>query len=691
MFDDANGDDAMTTSSGGGANERRRRRRDDDASSDDDGEDELKINEKYAARFEHNERRKETHRLQAKLEREYARGALRASGDGESDGESETDSSDATSSDEEETLEGALDGAFAEALTRIRRKDPSIYDAETRLFDDASDEEDDERGEGGEAIAATTTAKKKRATLREVVATQLLEGGATALEDAEAEAEAARANDEPSYVEEQAALKRAFKDAAAGGDDDEDDEDESGLVVKRRAAAMTAATEKLSEYFDARRGDANDLSAEDKFLRDYLLEKQWMKEDSKKDSAAARFQTLGPPSSDEDDDAGADDESSDSELLDRAEAFEHKYNFRFEEPGADRLVSHSRHIEGLVRREDSKRKDKRKKVRERKESERAKLLAEVRRLKNLKREEIANKMRQISAVGGLKGSGAKVADLTAEFDPEAHDRAMQEMYGDEYYDAAGEDGEDEVFGELEKPEFGDLEEEMKELLKGAGKPDDDDGLDDDDDFDDGDEPAPDDDEPTPDEEEENKFSKRAAKKWRKELEAKMDEYYKLNAEDFIGEAPTRFPYKEVAPKMFGLTTRDVLLMEDKQLNQIVGLKKLAPYRDDANDAAVDANQRARARRMAKEFLEKAKDRKNRSSRRGKDKTKREDDEGSEDDAEARARSYADSAFGKKRKSEAPLGKSTDATDASAGVGKNARKNAKKRAKRRAKEIASASV
>ena len=170
----------------------------------------------------------------------------------------------------------------------------------------------------------------------------------------------------------------------------------------------------------------------------------------------------------------------------------------------------------------------------------------------------------------------------------------------------------------------------------------------------------------------------------------MDEYYKLNAEDFIGEAPTRFPYKEVAPKMFGLTTRDVLLMEDKHLNQIVGLKKLAPYRDDANDAAVDANQRARARRMAKEFLEKAKDRKNRSSRRGKDKTKREDDEGSEDDAEARARSYADSAFGKKRKSEAPL-RNTTADDASTGVGKNARKNAKKRAKRKAKEIASAAV
>lgn len=133
------------------------------------------------------------------------------------------------------------------------------------------------------------------------------------------------------------------------------------------------------------------------------------------------------------------------------------------------------------------------------------------------------------------------------------------MYGDEYYDVAGEDGEDEVFGELEKFEFGDLEEEMKEFLKGVGKFDDDD-LDDDDYFDDDDELVLD------EEEEENKFSKRVAKKWRKEFEAKMDEYYKLNVEDFIGEVLMCFLYKEVVLKMFGLIMCDVFLMEDKYLN-----------------------------------------------------------------------------------------------------------------------------
>ena len=82
--------------------------------------------------------------------------------------------------------------------------------------------------------------------------------------------------------------------------------------------------------------------------------------------------------------------------------------------------------------------------------------------------------------------------------------------------------------------------------------------------------------------------------------AKMDEYYKLDAEDFIEDVPCRFKYKEVAPSMYGLSTKDILSMTDKQLTQIVPLKKLAPYRHDA-DAGMDAKTKARSQRMAREF------------------------------------------------------------------------------------------
>ena len=99
-------------------------------------------------------------------------------------------------------------------------------------------------------------------------------------------------------------------------------------------------------------------------------------------------------------------------------------------------------------------------------SEKERMRAEVRRLKNLKREEIRAKMAQIARVGGLAGADAvaKAQSLTAEFDPDAHDAAMRMMYDDAYYDGAllGEDGE-----ALEaKPEFGDLDEEVRGLLGG---------------------------------------------------------------------------------------------------------------------------------------------------------------------------------------------------------------------------------
>ena len=42
--------------------------------------------------------------------------------------------------------------------------------------------------------------------------------------------------------------------------------------------------------------------------------------------------------------------------------------------------------------------------------------------------------------------------------------------------------------------------------------------------------------------------------------------------------PTRFRYVPVAQASFGLSASEILLAEDKDLNEYVGLKKLAPFR-----------------------------------------------------------------------------------------------------------------
>ena len=59
----------------------------------------------------------------------------------------------------------------------------------------------------------------------------------------------------------------------------------------------------------------------------------------------------------------------------------------------------------------------------------------------------------------------------------------------------------------------------------------------------------------------------------------MEEYYALDCEDFVAGLPCRFRYKAVAADRYGLKTEEVLALSDKELNQVVSLKKLAPYRE----------------------------------------------------------------------------------------------------------------
>lgn len=67
------------------------------------------------------------------------------------------------------------------------------------------------------------------------------------------------------------------------------------------------------------------------------------------------------------------------------------------------------------------------------------------------------------------------------------------------------------------------------------------------------------------------------KSTKRALEKYMEEYYNLNYEDMIGDLPTRFKYRKVDANNFGLSPVEILLADDKDLNQVAGLKTLAPY------------------------------------------------------------------------------------------------------------------
>ncbi len=119
-------------------------------------------------------------------------------------------------------------------------------------------------------------------------------------------------------------------------------------------------------------------------------------------------------------------------------------------------MTHAREVEDSMRRKDEGRKDKRDEKKERKEDEKRKKQMELVKLKELKREEILEKLKKAEFLGGFK-SGSMLQDkallekaekeLRTEFIPELYDRTMQKMFGEKYYE---DEEEENLEGQKQK-------------------------------------------------------------------------------------------------------------------------------------------------------------------------------------------------------------------------------------------------
>uniref|UniRef100_A0A0R0GUW0 Kri1-like C-terminal domain-containing protein n=1 Tax=Glycine max TaxID=3847 RepID=A0A0R0GUW0_SOYBN len=509
----------------------------------------IKVDEEYARRFEHNKRRENLQRFEELKKKGVIDSPSPSHSEGEEESESESSSDD--DDDNDDNYEKLVDSRrsdkkFFEILIKVKKQDPILKQIDVRLF--GSDDSGD--GEGGEKEKVKSKDKKgeKPMYLKDVVAKHLIEEGA------DFDKGFVSKDGKKTYGDEQEELKKAFLEAVEreGLEDGEED----FFIVKEKVGKEDKIDcddkeleEKPDEYFG---GDA-ESNENSKFLRNYFMNKMWIDKSGKNLKVG---------------EGELEDISEDEMDLERQE----EYEYRFQETPGDRVLGHARKVEGSVRKKTNARKEQRKSK-------------EERRAKDQKEREVVLKQ------------------IEEEFDPEVYDRMMKKAFDEKYYNA--EDADPDFCSDnddIEKLDF-EKEDELLGLPKGwdacgsngrflAAR---DKALKEkmestsDDDLPEEDEKekfenTSDDDLPEREEEKEEKVPEEGSQKRKRKTallekarQAMMDEYYKLDYEDTIGDLKTRFKYAKTKPSRFGLSASEILLMDDKDFNQYVSLKKLAPY------------------------------------------------------------------------------------------------------------------
>ncbi|CAF3420425.1 unnamed protein product [Rotaria socialis] len=518
----------------------------------------LTVNKSYANKYQNWREKEEKQKLIARYGSDI---------EDSSDDESEDDNAEDWTDDVEKE--------FLRCYSILKKRDPKIYDSNTQFFNTP------ESSSANDSHETNKRKKEKKMTLKDA---EIQYAFAEAMhKDDDHNDKHIQTNGKKSIIEEQEEIKKSIKSILPGTDDDD--------LFTRKLKTDEEKTKEEQDYIEWLKGQKNEitdssiksdlkylhdywndpsLSERDRFLRDFILNKMHLQhaddddDDDDDETRIPSYDEIVNPTA-----AGvvvADDDDDDEEF-EKAEEFERKFNFRFQEPDTEFLKRYPRTIDDSVRRKDDRRKLKRAEKKQRKEFERKQKLEEIKRLKNLKKKEIFDKMKRLKTVAGDEDLPVNIDDLDADFDPKEYDRRMQQIFNDDYYQKGAEEEDvPEVSDEELQVENWD-QTEVKE--KAVPKPV----------------------QSSNQEEQGTKNSKKKSKLSQaisqskpkfdpkeKSFEQYFDEYYKLDCEDFVGGMPVRFQYRQVEPNDFGLSVEEILAADDRELNSWCSLKKTSQYR-----------------------------------------------------------------------------------------------------------------
>lgn len=372
----------------------------------------------------------------------------------------------------------------------------------------------------------------------------------------------------------------------------EDDENEYGTVDGEKPFVVTEREERnqlLSDIKSAFDDDEDDDGSDD----DFLKKKESKKDDIEKPktvlpdpeknqeaflNAFLDNQAWIPKKNDKVLDLDKIDNDDEEDFDNAVEDFEKAYNFRYEDPNAAEIVSYARNQATLRRSNTNSRKRQRDKKNELKEKENQEKEELLKKKKTQKMNKVLDRLTKIKEAVGEEVSDETIQKvfgnslLDEDFDDADWDSKMAQIFDEQYYgneDSKPEWGEDdEIMGDFHKEnkEDSDQAEDQEQAQEDLdGEP------------------------PKKKSKKEKLKEKKSSKKEKQSLKEKAQQIVESNAvkildevEDERGRSQDKeevtFKYRDVSPETFGLSTRDIILADDKQLNSFIGIKKFAPYR-----------------------------------------------------------------------------------------------------------------